>query len=464
MDLVLTRKQIEVLNLIQPGDANEILYGGAAGGGKSWLLRALAIIWAIQVPGAQIFLFRRKVKDLVATHMRGPSSFPVLLKEYVDDKLCKINLSNNYIEFENNSIISLNHCQHDSDLNNFLSAEIHILLIDESTTFAEKMIRFLRGRLRTGSLQVPEEFIASIPFIVYGSNPRGESHVYFKTKFVDAGIPGIPFQAAPEEGGMRRCFVPSLLSDNPHIEKEYSDRLRGLGDPDVVEAYLSGDWSIVEGAALPSLKREHHVVLAGECCESWPVYRGYDYGYSAPYSVLYYQVATGESSTGFNPPKGSIIFHSELYGANERGEGLKEEVPITAKRMKLHEAVHYGRVKPGPADAAIFSKEQGPAIHDSFLASGIEFEPSDKSPGSRAIGLEEVRKLLFNAIIYRLEKPGIYMTELCPFLFSHLTSLQLDEKKVDDVDTNGVDHDYDVVRYVVLHRSLEILQVGVTGT
>ena len=468
MELKLTKKQASVLKAIQENEAEEILYGGAAGGGKSWLLRALAIIWAIQVPGVQIFLFRRKVKDLVATHMRGPSSFPVLLKEFEEDKLCKINNSNNYIEFDNGSIISLNHLQHPSDLNNYLSAEIHILLLDEATTFEEKMIRFLRSRLRIAGLEVPEQLKGTLPFAVYATNPRGVSHAYLKRGFVDANTPGEAFIAPKDDGAMRRLFVQSFISDNPHIEEGYEDKLRGLGDPDVVDAYLSGDWSIMEGLALPRISRKYHVIPNAWVCPSLKVQRAYDYGYSAPYFVIFYMVATGESSTIFNPPKDSIIIHSDIYGANKRDEGLKEDVAITARKILAHELIHFphASVHAGPADNSIFDAEQGPSIQDQMLEAvpSCEFTTSDKSPGSRLLGLTEIRKLLYNAIAHRHERPGIYFTDLALTTFTQLSGLQLDEKKVEDVDSASNDHSYDVVRYIALDKSLEVSTIPTSGT
>lgn len=465
MDLKLTPKQMTVLDLIIQGAANEILYGGAAGGGKSHLLRALAIIWSVQVPNLQVFLFRRKVKDLVATHMRGPTSFPVLLKEYEDDKLCRINQSNNYIEFENGSIISLNHCQHEADLTNFLSAEFHVLLIDEATTFTEKMIRFLRARVRIGSLEIPEQLQQCLPFIVYGTNPRGESHLMFKTKFVDAAEPNTVFRAPPNEGGMRRVFVPSLLDDNPYIEKNYRDKLRGLGDPDIVEAYLAGDWSIVEGAAMPSLSRKYHVIHPKYVCYTWPVYRAYDYGFSAPYFVGFYAVATGESTTKFNPPRGSIIFVGMIYGANERDEGLKEDVRKQARRIKEYQntVLQYTRVRKGPADSSIFDKDRTPNLAEEMEEEGITWEFADKTPGSRIRGLTVIRRYLFQSIFFRYEKPGMYFTTRCEPLFVQLCSIQLDEKNPEDADTKQNDHGFDMVRYVALHKNNEIILAEVQG-
>lgn len=465
MELLLTPKQNLVLNLLLQGKASEILYGGAAGGGKSHLLRAIAIIFAVNIPNLQIFLFRRKVKDLVATHMRGPSSFPVMLKEYEDDKLCRINHSNNYIDFDNGSIISLNHCQHETDLNNFLSSEIHVLLIDEATTFTEKMIRFLRSRVRLGSLNCPEEFKKCLPFILYGSNPRGESHHMFKVKFVDYKKPGTIFTAPKNEGGMRRVFIPSKLKDNPHIEASYKDRLMGLGDPELVEAYLRGDWSVVEGAALSQLSEKFHKIKKSVVCSSWPIYRAYDYGHSAPYFVGFYCKATGESRTSFNPPKGSIIFIGIIYGADDRDRGLKQDVKAQARSIKEFQETHYPNhiVRKGPADSSIFDNDRSPNIAEEMEEEGITWLTADKSPGSRIRGLSVIRKFLFNAKYYRYEKPGMYFTTDCNILFSQLQDLQLDEKNIEDVNTKQNDHGYDMVRYVALDNENIISTIPVEG-
>src|SRR3954470_5898767 len=45
--------------------ATEMLYGGAAGGGKSFLMRVAAIVWCASIRGLQIYLFRRVRGDLV---------------------------------------------------------------------------------------------------------------------------------------------------------------------------------------------------------------------------------------------------------------------------------------------------------------------------------------------------------------------------------------------------------------
>jgi hypothetical protein len=459
MDLKLHKKQMFVLKTLLNGVANEILWGGAMGGGKSFMLRALAIIFAMEIPNLNIYLFRRTVKDLVATHMRGPSSFPVLLNEFVEDKLCTINYSSSTIQFQNNSIISLNHIQYEADLDKYLSAEIHVALFDEATTFTPKMIKFIRSRIRLGSLIVPDKYKAALPFIVYATNPRGPSHLYFKSNFVDAATPLTPFKAEDDEGGMRRMFVPALIYDNPTLtngDPDYINRVKGMGDPDVIEAYLRGDWSCPEGAALPNFDRKIHVKDHKVMPDNNPIFVAYDYGYSAPYSVLFFSIANGESETSFNPPDGSILIHGEIYG-DQKGHdiGLKEDVGTTAKKIVRFFRSEFGvrRLYPGPADNSIFNKEQGPSIAEQMSKEGVDFCKSDKSPGSRINGLGVVRRLLQNVIDSPNELPGIYISDRCPRLITHVSALVLDSKSGEDVDTTQPDHDWDTLRYIALFKN-----------
>ena len=420
MNLTLHKKQMMVLQILRKGLANEILWGGAMGGGKSFMLRALAIIFCMEVPNLNVYLFRRIGKDLIATHMRGPTSFPVLLNEFVEDKLVSINKSSSTIEWSNNSVIVLNHIQHESDLDRYLSSEIHVALFDEATTFTPKMIKFIRSRMRLGSLQVPEKFKKALPFAVYATNPRGPSHLYFKSNFVDVHKPLTPFVAPDDDGGMTRIFIPALLSDNPTLTKN---------DPDYRQR------------------------------------AGYDYGYSAPYSVIFYTISTGESEYDFCPPKGSIIIVDEIYGDSNKSEiGLKEDVAITADKIKERQFVRkWPNLLPGPADKAIFAKEQGPSIASIFKEKGINFDESIKSPGSRIRGLSIAREFLLNSVVNKESKPGLYILDRCVRLIQHLSALSLDEKTGEDVDTTQPDHDWDVIRYILLHQQNELKQIKIKG-
>src|SRR5919107_575300 len=94
LDLKLQPKQTTAFQ----SEATEILYGGAAGGGKSHLMRIAAIVWCVAIPGLQVYLFRRKYKELLKNHMEGPTGFPQLLGDWIQRKLVKINHSDLTIE------------------------------------------------------------------------------------------------------------------------------------------------------------------------------------------------------------------------------------------------------------------------------------------------------------------------------------------------------------------------------
>lgn len=461
MELKLHPKQRLLLDSIGP--AREILYGGAAGGAKSHALRAIAIIVAMEVPKAQIYLFRRLSKDLHSTHMVGPGGFPALLKPLTDAKLCHINLSRNQINFKNDAIIHLGHIQYKSNLENYLSSEIHVALWDEATTFTQEMIGFMRSRVRLGGLEVPEKWQKRLPFIVYASNPRGASHHYFRRHFVMARKAYTIFQAPKSDGGMSRLFIPALISDNPTLtenDPDYADRLRGMGDPSMVEAYLSGDWSTVEGAALPQFSYEVHVKPRLVKVGNHAVQRAYDYGYSSPYSVLWYvriesnEEVKFEGQDPISLPRGSIIVIKELYGADSEERGISEDVTKTAMKIRMRELEWFGRrsVLPGPADNQIFSKEHGESIASKMALRGVEFTASDKTPGSRVRGLAVLRSMLTAATRWPYEEPILLITNECPKLIEHLGLLQLeDTTSGEDVATDGQpDHDFDTLRYIAL--------------
>lgn len=470
MELELHPKQWDYIN----SPANEVFFGGAAGGGKSHVLRADAIIWCMQVPGIQVYLFRRLYKDLLRSHMSGPAAFPAMLREFIDDKLVKINYSANELIWANGSKIVLAHIQYDTDLDNYLSQEIHVALFDEASTFSEKMYRFIRSRVRLGGLNVPDEFRHRLPRIGLGSNPRGPMHMYLKTGWVDAAPAGDIFKARSDDGGMTRQYIPSKVDDNPTLtanDPEYKNRLMGLGDPDVVRAYLEGDWNAVEGASFPMWDTAVHILPEFDVPFSWQIKRGYDYGYSAPYSVLWAAVSNGESfymdGKERSIPKGSIVIIREIYGDDGRENGLKEDVKLTAQKIKMLETTELSGkiIKKGPADNSIFNAEQGPSIASSMANEGVEWSRSNKKPGSRLQGLVTIRRMLTEATKQFPEKPCLYIMSTCPRLIQHLPLLQNDDKDGEDVETSGQpDHDYDTLRYIVLDSGSQVITTAVVGT
>ena len=107
---------------------------------------------------------------------------------------------------------------------------------------------------------------------------------------------------------------------------------------------------------------------------------------------------------------------------------------------------------PGPADNSINEVSNGNCIADDMAGAGIRWTASNKGPGSRVAGLNKIRGMLKESARDRPEKPGMWIMDSCPRLIAHLPVLTRDEKKIEDIDTNQADHDYDVLRYRVLQK------------
>ena len=412
-----------------------------------------AIAWSAAIPGLQTYIFRRTFDDLYKNHMEGPTSFPELLSEWVNSKAVSINDSKHTIKFWNKSKIFLCHCQHEKNVLGYKGAEIHVLMIDELTQFTSFMYRFLRGRCRLGNLQLPPQYKGLFPRTLNGSNPGDIGHNWVKQDFVDFAPEGEIKQAEKKEGGMRRQFIRALLEDNPtqtENDPDYEDRLEGLGDPSLVRAMRLGDWDIVAGGMFDDLwRRDKHVIDPFVIPDSWTVDRSFDWGSSKPYSVGWWAESDGTTApNGRTYPRGTLFRINEMYGWNGRAnEGCKALAVDIADEIKAREAEMKLKVKAGPADSSIFDAENGVCIADDMAKKGVAWTAADKSPGSRKIGWERVRKYLKASLQHPMEEPGLFVFNNCLQFIRTVPTLPRDKNKSDDVDTDAEDHVGDEVRY-----------------
>lgn len=448
MDLRLHRRQ----SVAFATKATEVLYGGAAGGGKSHLMRVAAIAWAVSIPGLQIYLFRRTFPDLWKNHMEGPSSFPALLAEWIAGGHARINFGDKQVIFGNGSKIHLCHCQHEQDVLQYQGAEIHVLLMDELTHFLESQYRFLRGRCRLGALALPERERGRFPRVLAGANPGGPGHTWVKAAFIDPA-PALTLNPQPrEEGGMIRQFIPAKLSDNPTMaesDPNYADRLAGLGRPELVAAMLDGNWDIVAGAMFsdvwPGVVVPHRVPPSG-----WQLFRAFDWGAAKPFSVGWFAECDGTAaSDGWCPKKGSLYHFAEWYGASKPNEGLRMNDADVARGVLERERQLgiAGRVSAGPADSAIFASQNGDSIADIHARLGVRWIPADKGPGSRIAGWSHLRRLMGAAGKKPQEEAGLFIADTCRHAVRTMPALPCDPRNPEDVDSDAEDHAADMIRY-----------------
>lgn len=454
--------------------AKELLYGGAVGGGKSYLARVASITFSLQIPGLITYLFRRTFKEVLANHIHTPGGYLEMLSALIDAGDVVYSKSDYSFTFYNGSRIQLAHAQHESDVYLYQGAQIGFLIIDESTHFTQTQIRFLRSRVRLGSLELPEQFKNLFPRILYTANPGGPGHHYFKSNFVDFGMYN-QHLAPDDDGGMLRMYIPAKLSDNKVLMKndpDYPKRVLGLGDVLNAQAMLDGDWeSLMQGGFGDLWTASTHVVKPFRIPVTWKIDRAYDYGSSAPAACIWFAEADGEEfaidggkSTWV--PKGTIFVIKECYIADSAGNGLRKTPEQQAKMIKQAQSEEYwgNRVKPGPADNAIFSAEPGKSsIAEDMEKEGVTFVRGDKSPGSRIQGVSLMRMRLAASLQRPAEKPGIYFFSSCYNTIRTLPNLQNDDKNIEDIDTSGEDHIWDAIRYRLLKAGRMIKTGKVVG-
>lgn len=439
--------------------AQEILYGGSAGSGKSYMMRVLAILLCLEIPNLKVFFFRRMFKELFINHVYSPDGFLVMMNDLIEAGDVVFNKSDQTFTFYNGAQIYLCHAQHEEDIKQYLGAEMHLLLIDEATQFTEKMIRFLRTRVRLGTLEIPDKWKAILPKIIYGTNPGGIGHKYFKKGFVSHGG-GHVFKAPVNDGGMTREYIPAKYGDNIIMlrnDPNYADRIRGLGDEKMSKAYLDGIWDTEEGMAFGDLwDADKHVVQTIIVPVEWKIDRSHDYGYSSPGATLYTAESDGTEvvidDRMWLLPRGSLVIIGEVYIADKDDKGLMLTPAEAALRMKRFEQSNKlsQRVRPGPADPNIFTKERGFAsTNDMYKTQGIAFVKGDNRPGSRERGFVKIRQMLLAARIRDHENPWLLVHRGCVNLISQIPDLPTAIDNAQDVDTNANDHIYDALRYRV---------------
>lgn len=256
--LTVTKKQKEFID----ASADEILFGGAAGGGKSFGQIADALLYALKHPGSKQLVLRRTFAELEKSLIRTSLAlFPRSVYSF--------NASSHTGKFKNGSCIDFGYCAAENDVYQYQSAEYDVIRFDELTHFTESQYVYLISRVRG---------VAPYPRCVKSStNPGGIGHAWVKARFIDPAPPGALFSA---ENGITRCFIPALLDDNAFLAKsdpDYKKRLTSLPDRER-RALLFGDWNIFDGQYFSEFSSAKHVCCPFEIPKGWRKYRTVDYG------------------------------------------------------------------------------------------------------------------------------------------------------------------------------------------
>lgn len=460
--------------------ATEILYGGAAGGGKSHLARIAAILWSLEIPGIQIYLFRRLYEDLIKNHLEGPTGFRALLHPWINGKhpksplmagrLCEV--VEGQIRFWNGSKIHLCHLQHQKDLTKYYGPEFHVLFIEEATQFSEYMIRFLRSRMRIPKqLKIPDKYLKPkeewvdqkdpsyyFPRAIYTSNPGGVGHTYLKKGFITGFEPLQTHKAPKADGSHTRVYIPAKVDDNPSVNREeVKQGLSGL-PPLLVDALLSGNWDSLLGAYFPEYEDDIHTLPNFEPPSHWFKFRTFDWGSSDPFAVYWWCVAGDDGTFVDNNgetqrvPRGALIAYREWYGCSDvdQSKGAKMANPdiakgIVARTRETTSGLTFTDSFPF-GDRGYSKNNHKFTIADDFMENGC---PLTLGNTSRVFGWGQVRARL----VGKDGRPVIYFTRSCIYVRQYMQILEIHPQKSEDAQEDGeATHACDCVRLACTTR------------
>jgi len=416
----------------------EVLYGGSAGGGKSYAMLADPLRY-MGHPSFSGLLLRHTTEELRELVWKSQEIYPKIWKG--------IKWSERKMQWTapSGARLWMSYLDRDDDVLRYQGLAFSWIGFDELTQWNKPFAwNYMRSRLRTAASDLPIYMRAT-------TNPGGPGHGWVKKMFIDPAPYGKTFDATDIETGevlkypaghskagqslFKRKFIPARLSDNPYLSREgdYEAMLLSLPEQQRKQL-LEGDWDIKEGAAFTEFNRDIHVVEPFNIPTNWVKFRACDYGYGSYSAVLWFAVSPSEQ----------LIVYRELYVSKVLATDL-------ADMINELEAAD-GGMRYGVLDSSLWHKrgDTGPSLAEQMIMRGCRFRPSDRSKGSRVSGKNEIHRRL--QVDEYTEEPRIVFFNSCTNTVSQLPSIPLDKKNPEDVDTRAEDHLYDALRYGIMSR------------
>lgn len=421
----------------------EVLYGGAAGGGKSYALIADPMRWF----GNKHFnglLLRRTNDELRELIWKSkelyPQAYPGAEWREKDKEW----------RFPGGGRLWMTFLERDDDVLRYQGQAFTWIGFDELTQYSTPFAwNYLRSRLRSADPEMSKNLAMRAT-----TNPGGPGHGWVKRMFIDPSPANQPFWATDIDTGevlkyppghakagqplFRRRFIPAKLYDNPYLSEDGTYEANLLGMPEQQRRQLlEGDWNVADGAAFGEFREHIHTCEPFEIPITWRRFRSCDYGYSSFSAVHWYAI----------DPDGILYVYRELYVSRKEADELARLI----LDLEKGERIDYGVL-----DSSLWSKrgDPGPSIAERMIRAGCRWRPSDRSPGSRIAGKNRLHELLkVKSYGKSNDKPGIIFFNTCRQIISDLPVIPSDPRGGDDIDDRyASDHAYDSIRYGIMTR------------
>ena len=427
---------------------NEALYGGAAGGGKSDCAVAEGLR-QVNIPHYRGIILRKTYPQLSELIDRSREIYHAAYPE------AKFNEQKHCWTFPSGAKIYFGAMQHTKDRTNYQGKRYDYIDFDELTHFTWDEYSYLFSRNRPNGP-------GTRCYIRAQANPGGIGHGWVKERFITAAPPLTPIyeevniifpDGHTEKKSRSRIFVPSSVFDNKILlenDPEYITRLASLPENER-KALLYGDWDCFSGQVFTEWRDNPdgyktrvntHVIEPFRVPSYWKIYRGFDFGYSRPFSVGWYAA----------DQDGRMYRIRDFYGCTGvPNEGIRMEPGQIAKKIRQIEAEDpnlRNKKIHGIADPSIFDESRGESVAQMMEREGVYFEKADNT---RIAGKMQIHnRLAFdeNGI------PMLYIFSTCRHFIRTVPALVYSSSDVEDIDTDAEDHIYDEVRYVAMEHPI----------
>jgi phage terminase large subunit len=403
--------------------ARNVLYGGAAGGGKSHALRWDAYMRCLSLKHYRALLLRRTYPELENTHLEN---VPVDLAGGLPAEYLK---SERKVRFRNGAVLQFGHCEDEAAVGKYLSTEYDAIYFDELVTFTEKQFLMIRSRARSTKPGVR-------PMIRAGTNPGGPESHWVRRRFIWQDLTG---KEDPRYRPEDYAYIPATLDDNPYIDREeYAANLESLPE-ELARAYRYGDWDIFPGQYFGEWRKAKHV---SDEHRAYPRHfqrvRAVDWGYVKP-GVCLWLVKLPDSGRWY-------LEHEYVFSRTLAADVARE---IGRRTKDLGVKVQYT-----VADTAMWTPDGtvGESMAETFQRNGVPLVKADKrrvGTMDRPLGWQRFRHWLKDAPD---GVPWLTVSPECAYTVRTIPALVSDKTRPEDVDSDGEDHAADALRYFVMSR------------